>query len=320
MKKELKSTVTRIALFMAMMLLVMVAVFSAKADFPANAIWVEPQEYNATAEGKTAGDQFTVSVWINVSGLYGFEYKLQWNDTLINCTDHTYYLPEVWGDDYFIAKDDVTAGQYWFGVTAIGADTPTFNGSMKILDITFEIVYQPYLPEENMSCALDLVDTKLGDPDANPIPHTVYDGQYSIEALPPMSITDVVQSPSAEVQPTDIVKVNATVTSINPIENVTLYYSTDNGTTWNERPMTNLSGDIYNTTIPALDAGTYVIYKIVAFDEAGNMAVEDNAGDYYVYTVIPEFTTLAALILIITVTATTLILAKRRKLRIQKNN
>jgi len=34
---------------------------------------------------------------------------------------------------------------------------------------------------------------------------------------------------------------------------------------------------------------TYVKYKIVAYDNAENMAVEDNAGQYYTYTVIPEF-------------------------------
>lgn len=149
--------------------------------FPANSIWVEPQTYNATANGKTVGDTFTVSVWINVSNLYGFEYKLRWNDTLLHYVSHTYYLP--WTPN-FVAKDQATAGQYWFGASALAPASP-FTGEMKVLDITFEIVYQPYFPEPDLSCALDLVDTKLGDPNAQPILHVAYDGQYIIETITP---------------------------------------------------------------------------------------------------------------------------------------
>jgi hypothetical protein len=165
-----------------MLLLGIFAVFPARADFPANAIWVEPQVYNATENGKTAGDTFTVSVWINVTAdLYGFEYKLQWNDTLIKHVSHTYYLP--WTPN-FVAKDQAIAGQYWFGASALAPAAP-YTGSMKVLDITFQIAYQPYYPESNMSCPLDLVDTKLGDPKANPILHVAYDGLYEINTILP---------------------------------------------------------------------------------------------------------------------------------------
>ena len=150
--------------------------------YPANSIWVEPGVYNATTNGKTIGDTFTVSVWINVGDLYGFEYKLKWDDTLINYVSHTLYLP--WTPN-FVAKDQATAGQYWFGASALAPATP-YTGEMKVLDITFQIVYQPYYPEPDISCLLDLADTKMGDQSANPILHVAYDGLYEINTvLPP---------------------------------------------------------------------------------------------------------------------------------------
>ena len=149
----------------------------------ANAIWVEPSTFNATEQGLTIGNQFTVEVWINVTGaeLYGFEYKLRWNDTLIHYVSHTHYEP--W-DPNFVAKDEVTPGQYWYGASALAPAEP-FSGVMKVLEITFEIAYQPYFPEPTMSCTLDLVDTKMGDPSATPIPHVAVDGEYLIEPVTP---------------------------------------------------------------------------------------------------------------------------------------
>lgn len=156
---------------------------SAKA-FNANAIWVEPQLVNATALGLGIGDRFTVEVWINVTEeLYGFEYKLRWDESLITHVEHTHYEP--WTPN-FVAKDEVSAGQYWYGASALAPAAP-FTGETKVLDITFEIVYAPYFPEPDMSCALDLVDTKLGDPQAQPIPHTAYDGLYWIKSGTPPS-------------------------------------------------------------------------------------------------------------------------------------
>ena len=156
-------------------------ILPAKA-FNANSIWVEPQLVNATDLGLGIGDQFTVEVWINVTAdLYGFEYKLQWDDSLINYVSHTHYEP--W-DPNFVAKDEASAGQYWYGASALSPAEP-FSGVMKVLDITFEIVYEPYYPEPDMSCALALVDTKLGDPDGHPIPHTAHDGLYWIKSGTP---------------------------------------------------------------------------------------------------------------------------------------
>jgi len=125
------------------------------------------------------------------------------------------------------------------------------------------------------------------------------------------TITDVAQLPAENVQPTDDVKVNATITdNLSPIKNATLLYSTDNGTTWTEIPMIRLTGNIYTATIPKQGYCTHVTYKIEAYDEADNKQVQDNAGQYYVYHVIPEFHITAIMMLML---ITTLIAAALRK-------
>jgi hypothetical protein len=58
-------------------------------------------------------------------------------------------------------------------------------------------------------------------------------------------------------------------------------------------PNTNL----YEYTIPGQGAGTIVNYKITAYDRAGNNVMDDNAGQYYVYTVMPELPSLIVLAL-----------------------
>jgi hypothetical protein len=54
-----------------------------------------------------------------------------------------------------------------------------------------------------------------------------------------------------------------------------------------------------------------VYYRITAFDNAGNMATEDNAGSYYTYMIIPEQISLIGLLLLLV--ALTLIIPYARK-------
>jgi hypothetical protein len=83
------------------------------------------------------------------------------------------------------------------------------------------------------------------------------------------------RTPTAEVQPGQKVKItdNATDT-LSGLQNLTLSYTLDSGTTWTVQPMTlNVSTSLYEATIPGQLAGTRVKFKIVAFDQAGNTAV-----------------------------------------------
>jgi hypothetical protein len=95
------------------------------------------------------------------------------------------------------------------------------------------------------------------------------------------------------------------------IREVILSYSIDEGQTWTNTTMDNISDNTYVGKIPGFEAGTNVQYKIIAYDNANNPAVEDKNGEYYIYTVIPEFTTTMTLALFIIVSLSAACLARK---------
>jgi len=97
------------------------------------------------------------------------------------------------------------------------------------------------------------------------------------------------------------------------VKNVTLSYSINEGANWTDVPMINLTGNTYEGEILGQLNGTKVWYKITAYDNAENFAVDDNAGEYYIYIVIPEFPATILLPLFIILTLVTVILRKKKK-------
>ena len=97
------------------------------------------------------------------------------------------------------------------------------------------------------------------------------------------------------------------------VYNVTLSYSINKGANWTDVLMINLTGDTYVGEILGLPNGTKVLYKITAYDNAGNFVVDDNATQCYVYTVIPEFPATIFLPLFIILTLVAVTLRKRKK-------
>jgi len=93
----------------------------------------------------------------------------------------------------------------------------------------------------------------------------------------------------------------------------------DDSMIWIDLPMTfNSTTGLYEATIPGQGEGTLVRYKISAYDKAGNYRVEDKDGEYYVYTVIPEFTSTIILpLFMLTTLIATILLKKKRKPRTQ---
>ena len=90
-------------------------------------------------------------------------------------------------------------------------------------------------------------------------------------------ITNVVWSPTNP-QPNDYVSVNLTATdSVTGVKSATLFYSTDNELTFKSLPMTHLTGDIYNATIPPYSVKQIYFY-VQATDNAGNIV---SIGTYY---------------------------------------
>ena len=93
-----------------------------------------------------------------------------------------------------------------------------------------------------------------------------------------------VEYPS-EVEENVTVKINVTVTDVGSgVDEVILSYSVDGGETWVNLTAAAKIGDVYEAVVPGQTAGTTVQFKVVAVDEAGNVAVSQT----YSYEVVSE--------------------------------
>ncbi|UCC58327.1 MAG: DUF362 domain-containing protein [Candidatus Bathyarchaeum sp.] len=116
--------------------------------------------------------------------------------------------------------------------------------------------------------------------------------------------------PSNNVMTGEEVKVSVNVTDAESgVKNVTLFYAINNGTTWENRTMNyNTSKSLYEATIPGQPAETWVKFKIVAYNNAGNNATRDGTEPYYTYQAIPEFPSVHILLIIFTITTLLIII------------
>ncbi len=125
--------------------------------------------------------------------------------------------------------------------------------------------------------------------------------------------------PTGDVQPNQSVRVTANITdSGSRLKSVRLAYFTNKSDIGIEFSMTlNQTSGLYEFAIPGQEAGTLMKYRITAYDNAGNIAVNDNAGQYYVYTVIPEFPSLVLMpfLMIVGLSAITVLVHERHKAR-----
>jgi len=118
--------------------------------------------------------------------------------------------------------------------------------------------------------------------------------------------------PEGDILPDQPVKVSVNVTDVlSGVKNVTLSYAINDGP-WTDLLMNyNYSAHLYEATIPGQPAGTWVKFKIVAYDYAGNNATKDGTEPYCAYQVIPEFPSAIILPLLMALTIIAVILAKR---------
>ncbi len=152
---------------------------------------------------------------------------------------------------------------------------------------------------------------------------TRWNGQLSIyyyEDVEPPFIGTPIREPSTDITTDQEVKVSAEIRDNETgVKNATLYYTINDGASWTPIEMNyNSTTDLFETIspIPAQTLGTLVQYRITAYDNAENSRTEDNAGQYYVYTVIPELSPIALAIVVIVVPLTATALTKMAKRRI----
>jgi hypothetical protein len=123
--------------------------------------------------------------------------------------------------------------------------------------------------------------------------------------------------PEDIVLPNQEVKVFVNVTDAESgVKNVTLWYNLNNSETWIPKPMDyNLTSTLYNATIPGQPQGTYVRFKIVAYDKVGNNETRDGTEPYWAYQVVPEFPSIIMLLLFMVVITLTILYVNKRALR-----
>jgi hypothetical protein len=110
------------------------------------------------------------------------------------------------------------------------------------------------------------------------------------DSTPPTIGVPLQDPDSASVEPDQSVTVSVEVTDEGAgVSSVVLSYSVDGGQTWIDTTMSSVSANTYSGEIPGFEEDQSIQYKILAYDNADNLAIEDNAGGYYIYTVISEF-------------------------------
>jgi hypothetical protein len=188
---------------------------------------------------------------------------------------------------------------------------PFPSGSGVIGTITLKVIAEP-----PVSTQLTLNEIQLFSEYSVEIPCNVEHAEFNFpfeDYTPPTIRTPTQNPPTDNVPENQPVTITVNVTDVESgVKNVTLYYT--NNTEWYSVPMEfNDATELWEATIPGHALGTQVKYKIEAYDIAGNRAVNDNDGEYYVYTVIPEFPSIVMVILLIAATMITLMVSKNFK-------
>ncbi|MEM2507449.1 MAG: NosD domain-containing protein [Candidatus Bathyarchaeia archaeon] len=256
--------------------------------------------------------------WSDYKGTdqYNGPYQNETGSDGIGDTPYTVDINKLFGtyniDYYPLMKPFIMQSYYLIIISEIGGTTDPEPGTHAYPVGT--IISVKAIPDTGYSFAYWLFDGEIRT--QNPIT-ILMDTNHTIEAhfvddVPP-EISDPVQDPPEDVKPYQNVIVTVNVTDYGAgVYNVTLWYSIDNGTTWNPLNMTEITGSTYQATIPGYQYCTWVTYKIVAYDNSGNHAIKNN-GHYYVYHVIPEFSSALILLLLILTTLVVTVLYKKKR-------
>ena len=131
-------------------------------------VYVDPQ----TVE-EAVGKNFTINVRVsNVANLYGWEFKLGWNATilgLVNVTEGPFLNST--GQTLFSYKLNETEYHIVVDCSHL-SDIPGTSGSGVLATVQFHV-------NETGNCMLHLYDTDLLDPSGKDITHATSSGQFT---------------------------------------------------------------------------------------------------------------------------------------------
>jgi hypothetical protein len=131
-------------------------------------VYVDPQ----TTE-KVVGQNFTVNISVSdIANLYGWEFKLGWNLTildLVNVTEGAFL--KSGRPTFFTYRLNVTGSYVLIDCTLLGNVTGA-SGNGVLASIEFHV-------KESGTCDLSLYDTKLEDPSEEMLTHTTNGGRLT---------------------------------------------------------------------------------------------------------------------------------------------
>lgn len=274
----------------------------------------------------SVGYEFTANITAtNLVEIDTWQLNVTFDPELIHCLSISLPSDHIFAGGAVVPppKDiNNVAGYVVWGATLL-TGTP-FSGNGRLCQIGFNVTQEP--SEGVLSCPVhidteSIFDTWLVNSTGVKVPFTPVDGYYEISAEDTTSpeIGNPTQiPPSNNVQPDQTVKVSVNVTdSETGVKNVTLLYT--NNTDWFSLTMSyNSTTELYETTIPGYPLNANVTYRILAYDNAENMAENDNSGSYFIYTVIPEFTQTLILIFFLTLTLAVAVFTKITQLKKHK--
>ena len=139
----------------------------------------------------------------------------------------------------------------------------------------------------------------------------------STDDTPPVVGTPIQEPITPEADEPVSIRVNVT-DDLSGVAEVILSYKVDDGE-WINVTMDSLGNNTYEGSIPGLPECHWVYYKIIAYDNAGNVQVKDNAGEYYNYHVIPEFPAWSFIILALITSVLLMLTTKGNRRRKNKN-
>lgn len=119
-------------------------------------------------------ESFTINITVaEVENLYGYEFKLRYNSSIIACIKVT--VNDVFGEVHYIPNFavDNAAGVLWVKVEYFEPAVPVSTlAPIALVELKFRVIRRGI-------SVLDLYDTYLEDPLGGPIVHEVYDGIFA---------------------------------------------------------------------------------------------------------------------------------------------
>jgi hypothetical protein len=155
---------------------------------------VRPEAVHKWSDVDHAGDTFTVSIKAeNVTGLFGWEFVLTWNATLLSCTSEVLNY-NLWGAGNFLGPwvpvpIDNVAGEYHQSLTGKAPGTPV-DGTFWLANLTFMMLVEPGYGEVlhtelHLQIAPGYIAYCLLDVSSNEIAHNYVHGDFYYHWAPP---------------------------------------------------------------------------------------------------------------------------------------